>query len=757
MYRAGKQHAAIFWLLLCLCLCAGPILVARASDGPARQSVKLAWDACSDPEVVGYRLYYGKASGEYTQSVTVSNVTFATICDLTEGLTYYFVVRAFNAAGLESDPSNETSDTIPTSSPAPVQSAAPAAAGTLVTLDLPAGNVSGQGLRLAWNASTDPDVVGYRVYYGNASGEYTQSVTVSNVTFATLPDLTEGLTYYFVIRAFNAAGLESDPSNEISNAIPTNSSAPVQSAAPAGAGTLVESAPPVGSLPGQSLKLAWGGSPDPDVVGYRVYYGNASGEYTQSVTVSNVTFVTISDLTEGLTYYFVVRAFNAAGLESDPSNEISNTIPASSPAPVRSAAPAAAGTLAASDPPVGSVSGQSLRLAWDASTDPDVVGYRVYYGNASGEYTQSVTVSHVTFATIPDLTEGLTYYFVIRAFNAAGLESDPSNEISNTIPTSSSAPVQSAAPAGAGTLVASDPPVGGVSGRSLRLAWDASTDPDVVGYRVYYGNASGEYTQSVTVSNVTFATISDLTEGLTYYFAIRAFNAAGLESDPSNEISDTIPTSSSAPVQSAAPAGAGTLVTSGLPAGSVSRRSLGLAWDASTDPDVVGYRVYYGNASGEYTQSVTVSNVTFATISDLTEGLTYYFVIRAFNAAGLESDPSNEISNTIPTSSSAPVKSTAPTDARTLATSDLSEESVPATQPMLMYSLAGGNSGSSVLRVYAVEPPAADWQLQVSTDLANWQTVAAGGLGDLIDYSVSNVTQAQQGFYRVAMGPASAR
>lgn len=70
---------------------------------------------------------------------------------------------------------------------------------------------------------------------------------------------------------------------------------------------------------------------------------------------------------------------------------------------------------------------------------------------------------------------------------------------------------------------------------NVSLAWDPSADSGVVGYNIYYGNASGSYSQKVAVGNVTATTISGLTVGVTYYFAATAVNAEGLESEYSNE------------------------------------------------------------------------------------------------------------------------------------------------------------------------------------------------------------------------------
>ncbi len=77
----------------------------------------------------------------------------------------------------------------------------------------------------------------------------------------------------------------------------------------------------------QSVTLAWDPSPDPAIVGYTVYYGSASEAYTEQVPAGNSTSVTLSNLQEAVTYFFVVTASDASGLESPPSNEVSYTVP----------------------------------------------------------------------------------------------------------------------------------------------------------------------------------------------------------------------------------------------------------------------------------------------------------------------------------------------------------------------------------------------------------------------------------------------
>ena len=63
----------------------------------AAQNVALAWNAESG--VASYRLHYGTASGNCTQTQNVGNTTTASVSSLTPCVTYFFVVTAFNFMG----------------------------------------------------------------------------------------------------------------------------------------------------------------------------------------------------------------------------------------------------------------------------------------------------------------------------------------------------------------------------------------------------------------------------------------------------------------------------------------------------------------------------------------------------------------------------------------------------------------------------------------------------------------------------------
>ncbi len=89
------------------------LLVLVCSTTEAAQSITLAWDPSSDPDIAGYHLYYGPARRKYDRKIDLGNVTTTTISDLADGSAFYFAVTAYNDAALESPPSNEVTIPVP--------------------------------------------------------------------------------------------------------------------------------------------------------------------------------------------------------------------------------------------------------------------------------------------------------------------------------------------------------------------------------------------------------------------------------------------------------------------------------------------------------------------------------------------------------------------------------------------------------------------------------------------------------------------
>jgi hypothetical protein len=82
----------------------------------------------------------------------------------------------------------------------------------------------------------------------------------------------------------------------------------------------------------------------------------------------------------------------------------------------------------------------------------------------------------------------------------------------------------------------------------LKLAWDAV--PNATGYRLYYGTSSGNYPSSIDAKTQTTATVSGLTDGARYYFAVKAYSSSTM-SNFSGEVSAIVPTATSSPAPSA--------------------------------------------------------------------------------------------------------------------------------------------------------------------------------------------------------------
>jgi len=65
------------------------------------------------------------------------------------------------------------------------------------------------------------------------------------------------------------------------------------------------------------------------------------------------------------------------------------------------------------------------------------------------------------------------------------------------------------------------------------------------GYRVYYGTAPGTYVQAaglgIGVGTVTIYTVTGLSSGVRYYFAVRAYDLSNAESPYSNEVFADVP------------------------------------------------------------------------------------------------------------------------------------------------------------------------------------------------------------------------
>jgi hypothetical protein len=148
--------------------------------------------------------------------------------------------------------------------------------------------------------------------------------------------------------------------------------------------------------------------------------------------------------------------------------------------------------------------------------------------------------------------------------------------------------------------------------------------------------------------------------------------------------------------------------------------SVSLGWDASSDTNVVGYDIYYGTTSGDYTDAASIGNVTDVTISNLTAGVTYYFAATSVDAEGDESGFSPETTYIV---------------------------------PGLLTLNPGANPGGPMVITFPVAP--SHWyEVQASVDLQSWTTIYETGVesvNDVEQFSDPDTSLYPSRFYRLVL------
>jgi hypothetical protein len=91
------------------------------------------------------------------------------------------------------------------------------------------------------------------------------------------------------------------------------------------------------------------------------------------------------------------------------------------------------------------------------------------------------------------------------------------------------------------TALIASAPVPVTFAKNVTLAWDPSVSSGVAGYRIYHGALSRNYTNQVSVGDATTGTVSNLVEGVTYFFAATTVNDFGVESEYSEELVYAVP------------------------------------------------------------------------------------------------------------------------------------------------------------------------------------------------------------------------
>ncbi len=262
----------------------------------------------------------------------------------------------------------------------------------------------------------------------------------------------------------------------------------------------------------------------------------------------------------------------------------------------------------------GKNSGEGAAYVFDIDDWADIAG------------SNAATTSHI----VTGLTNDIDHTFRVRAVDGAEA-SDPSDSVAGTPKAASYAPVKllnfSAAQTGDG---------------QVEMTWDAHRYPlTVSGYE--YKQDNGSWTTISGSDSSTYShTVTGLTKGTTYTFAVRAVNGAG--STESDSRSVTIIGQPAVPDSFTAVAG---------------DEQVWLGWRSPADFTISGYEYRQKEGTGAFGVWQKIpgsrSGTTFHIVTGLSNDTSYTFQVRAANAAG-ESDASREQPATPGAASSAPVK-----------------------------------------------------------------------------------------------------
>jgi hypothetical protein len=86
-----------------------------------------------------------------------------------------------------------------------------------------------------------------------------------------------------------------------------------------------------------------------------------------------------------------------------------------------------------------------VNAAWNPNPEANIAGYQLMFGTASGSYTTVIDVGKVTSYSF-SVTGGVTYYFVLQAYNSSGIYSPYSAEVSFLVPLPASPTISSLSP-----------------------------------------------------------------------------------------------------------------------------------------------------------------------------------------------------------------------------------------------------------------------------------------------------------------------
>ncbi|WP_406293580.1 PA14 domain-containing protein [Streptomyces sp. NBC_00624] len=465
--------------------------------------------------------------------------------------------------------------------------------------------------KVTWSANKEMDLAGYRVYRRlKDSSTFTLVKTTTATSYAGLPP-EAGKTYYYEVRAYDKAGNVSTGSTD--QPVTT-----IAVAAPAGLTAQGTDA---------AIVLAW--KPVAGAVRYNLKRDDQHGHVlVRSVTATAFTDTTVKR-SEKWTYQ--VAAVDGAGRASAYSPAVAAYRPVAAPQDI-----------------VATPGISSATFTWttDHAVDGDVYDFHVYRSETLPVDTSSAPIRcSTTWKTLGNgrlqytCTDtspagGLTYHYVIKAYDNSGRESVPSATVEVT------------------TLARDVTPPAPVTGLTteateygIELHWNANTEPDLKRYVVYVGELIDSEDERVCygISSVylgtgtTSYTDERLPDGEERCYFVDAEDTSGNSSFRMThdaeigvvtelDLTPSVETPDNASLTLTALKGA-------------TGTSVDLSWKAVTD--ATGYLVERWNPAADAYEQLTTGPVTEVSYTDATApaGTTHFYRVTPVLGDGTEAAP----------------------------------------------------------------------------------------------------------------------
>ncbi|MFQ5629051.1 MAG: dockerin type I domain-containing protein [bacterium] len=166
---------------------------------------------------------------------------------------------------------------------------------------------------------------------------------------------------------------------------------------------------------------------------------------------------------------------------------------------------------------------EKVTVTWDPNEEADLAGYNIYYGKKSRQYSDIIQVGKVAETKL-NIDKGSIYYLAISAFDTANNTSNMSDEIVFYI-------FDEASDTSGGKVA-----VDTLFTDSVTVVWKANIEPDLKGYRIHWGAASGQYSDSLNIVGKVEEKKLNLESEKMYYLAVTAYDTANNRSNFSNEV-----------------------------------------------------------------------------------------------------------------------------------------------------------------------------------------------------------------------------